>query len=101
MDFRCTQSLREENKNLPFQRTRWRFTGSGPSSAMSASVVSPLAEWVAELAGVDAGARLVALVAEIARADSAVPFMVLATGVDTGVLLGVRGTFFGVVGGDP
>ena len=57
---------------------------------------------MAKLAGVDvAEARLVILVAEVARADSGVPFMVLATGVDTGVLFGVRGTFFGVVGGVP
>ena len=68
---------------------------------MSGSVVSPFAELVAKVAGVDAGARLVTLVAVVARVDSGVPFMVFATGVDTGVLFGVRGTFFGVVGGDP
>ena len=90
------------NKNSPFQRTRWRFAGAAFSSAMSGSVVSPFAGLVAKVAGVDAAeARLVFFVAEVARANSDEPFMVLATGVDTGVLLGVRGTFFGVVGGDP
>ena len=68
---------------------------------MSGSGVSPLVELVAKVAAVDAEARLVALVAEVTRPDSGVPFMAFATGVETGVLLGVRGTFFGVVGGDP
>ena len=82
----CTQKSREENKNLPFQRTRWRFgTRSGVCSAMSGSDVSSLVGVVTEIAGMITGVRLIAS----------------AVGVDTGVLLGVRGTLFGVVGGVP
>ena len=101
MECWCTQIFKEEIKNSPFQRTRWRFVGSGLPSAVSGSGVSPPAELVAKVAEVDAEARLVTLVAEAVRAGSTLPFMVFATGVETGVLLGVRGTFFGVVGGDP
>ena len=68
---------------------------------MSGSVVSSFAGLVAEVAGVDAAARLMKLVAEVARADTGVRLRALATGADTGVLFGVRGTLFGVDGGDP
>lgn len=52
---------------------------------MSGSVVSSFAGVVAKVAGMVTGVCLI----------------VSAVGVDTGVLLGVRGTFFGVVGGLP
>lgn len=98
----CTQNSGEESKNLPFQRTRWRFAARSEFClAMSGSVVSSFAGLVAEVAGVDAAARLVNLVAEVAGADTGVRLRALATGVDTGVLFGVRGTLFGVDGGDP
>ena len=96
----CAQKSGEENENLPFQRTRWRFVARSEFClAISGSVVSS-SGLVAKIAEVDAGARLVILVAEVARADAGVLLGVLVAvaGVDTGVLLGTGGSLFGVVG---
>ena len=54
-------------------------------SDISGALFSSFARVVNKLVGMDTGERLIAV----------------ATGDETGVLLGVLGTFFGVVGGDP